>query len=73
MQTTRSYPRAKAVTTGAQSPPLRRIMASTAGTVQFTTSGGDTVSIPLAAGQTLDVEVKSVASLGTAVLWGFWG
>jgi hypothetical protein len=73
MQTARSYPRAKAVTTGAQTPPLRRIMASTAGTVQFTTSGGDSITLPMVAGQQLDVEVKSVQSVGAGSFFGVWG
>lgn len=73
MQTARSYPRMKALTTGAQSPPLRRIVCSVAGTVQFTTSGGDSVTIAMAVGQTIDVEIKSIASLGTATLHGLWG
>jgi hypothetical protein len=73
MQTSRSYPRMKALTVAAQSPPVRGIVCGTAGTIQFTTSGGDSITLPMVAGQQLDVEVKSVQSVGAGSFFGVWG
>ena len=73
METTRSYPRMKAISTGAQSPPLRGIVCSVAGTIQFTTSGGDSNTLAMQAGQSLLVEIKSVASVGVGTFHGVWG
>jgi hypothetical protein len=73
MQTTRSYPRMKALTVAAQSPPLRGIVCAVAGTIQFTTAGGDAITLPMVAGQSLLVEIKSVQNLGAGSYFGVWG
>ncbi len=56
--------------TGTQTPPIRAIYVSVAGTVAWTDLDGNAITgIILTAGSTIPVMLRSIESLGSAVIY----